>query len=116
MINSRKKGIAYEIELAKKFRDNGYKDCVTSRNESKRLDDSKVDLCFTGNWLVQAKAVEKLSPPLHDILSSMPKGDKIVFWKKNRKGSVVCMEEELFWKINRIILDNKDVNQNKEIE
>lgn len=99
MIKGRAKGIAYEQALAKKFRERGYPECVTARFESKRTDDSGVDLCFTGSWMVQAKAVEKLSPTVHDVLASMPEGDKLVFWKKNRKGTVVCLEEELFWKL-----------------
>lgn len=113
MINSRKKGVVYEQYLARKFRENGYPECLTSRFESKRIDDVGVDLCYTGNWLVQAKAVEKLSPSVHDVLSSMPDGDRVVFWKKNRKGTVVCMEEELFWKLLKVY-DTNNKNSSSE--
>lgn len=102
MINSRKKGTSYERELAQKFRDNGFPECLTSRHESKRLDDAGVDLCFTGDWLVQAKAVEKLSPSVHEVLKRMPEGMRVVFWKKNRLGTTVCMPEELFWSLLKL--------------
>lgn len=101
---SKKKGNNYELQIAQKFRDAGYVDCVTSRSESKRLDDAGVDLCNTGSYHVQCKAQERLSTNLHDILKNMPK-DKmgLVFWKRNRKGSVVTMSEEDFWIMLRLI-------------
>lgn len=100
-INARKKGHAYEREVARRFREAGFSDCVTSRLESKRLDDLGVDLCYTGPWLVQCKAVERLGC-LHTILSAMPEnGIPVVFHKKNRKGTIVALREEDFWEIVR---------------
>lgn len=99
MIKGRAKGVAYEQALAKKFRENGYPECVTARFESKRTDDSGVDLCFLP-INVQAKAVEKLSPSLHDIISKMPNDKpRVVFHKRNRKGSIVAIEEEFFFEL-----------------
>lgn len=103
MINGRQKGHAYERELAKKFRENGFNECVSSRLESKAEDDRGGDLCFTGEWRVQAKAVERLSPQMHEVLDRMHSDGKInvVFHKRNRKGTTVTMSEEDFWGIVR---------------
>ena len=44
---SRTKGHAYETKIAKELRDLGFTGVVTSRSESKRADDNKVDLVDT---------------------------------------------------------------------
>ena len=92
-INSRAKGHSFERQIAKLFRDMGFP-CTTSRLSSKERDDSGFDLCGTGMFNVQLKAVERLGS-YHEILSSMKeeKGKhKIVIHKRNNKGSVVVME------------------------
>lgn len=101
-INGRTKGHQFERKLAQIFREKGYPECTTSRYSSKEQDDLKIDLCGTGDWQIQAKAVEKLSPSPHEILNSMPKGKNLLFWKKNQKGTIVCMSEELFWQLQAI--------------
>lgn len=102
-INARAKGHAYERLVAEKFRAEGFSRCVTSRSESKRLDDLGVDLCFTHPWTVQCKAVEKLGP-VHDLLRRMPEGGvPVVFHKRNRRGTVVSMREADFWRIVRAL-------------
>ncbi len=105
-INARNKGNSYERKIAKEFKDIGYDKCVTSRLESKATDALKIDLCNTGIWSVQCKAVERLGR-YHDILESMPKDDKInvVFHKLNRKGDVVAMKKEDFYKIISMLND-----------
>ena len=117
-INSRLKGHSYELSVAKLFREElGYSSCVSSRSESKRLDALKVDLCYTAPFFIQCKAVEKLGC-VHDILASMPKtrsSDKgflkgynynVVFHKKNRKGSIVCMTMEDFIDIVKSMIEH----------
>lgn len=44
---SRNKGHAYETQIAKELRELGFTGVVTSRSESKRADDNKVDLVDT---------------------------------------------------------------------
>lgn len=107
MINARKKGHAFELYLVNLFKSLGFGECVSSRSESKRMDDAKVDLCYTEPFYVQAKAVEKLGC-VHAILDSMPKKKGItnlVWHKKNRKGSIVCMKEEDFIVILKKMID-----------
>jgi hypothetical protein len=99
MVNGRKKGHSFELAVAERFRDAGFPDCVTSRSESKRMDDLGVDLMYTNPWLVQCKAVERLGS-VHDVLARMPNnGLRVVFHKKNRKGVTVTMTETDFWRI-----------------
>ena len=102
MVNARNKGKGYELKIAEEFREIlGYEDCVTSRSESKRLDDAGVDLCNTGFFQVQCKAWEK-APSYHDVLASMPQEEKkinVVFHKRNRKGEVVVMSKKDFYRM-----------------
>lgn len=97
----RAKGHGYERDVAEKFRKAGYVECVTSRSESKRTDDAGVDLCYTDPWQVQCKNQERMSPGPHEILANMPQNNKfnVVFHKRNRKGTVVYMDEETFWQL-----------------
>ena len=99
-INSKAKGNTFEREIAKELRERFGWDVVTSRSESKRMDDACVDLMGIPLFSLQLKAWEK-SPPLHDTLQSMPDDTNIncVFWKKNRKGTVVVMEKDDFYAI-----------------
>lgn len=83
------------------FKERGWADCLTSRHESKRLDDAGVDLCHTAPFYVQCKAVEKIGS-MHEILGRMPKEESymnVVFHKRSRKGTVVSMSEETFWRL-----------------
>ncbi len=99
--SARQKGHGFEREIAQLFRELGWTQCLTSRNESKTKDDKGVDLCFTDPWNVQCKAVESLSPSLHVIIKEMPQDDKsnVVFHKKNKQGTIVAMSLESFIKI-----------------
>jgi hypothetical protein len=99
----RTKGHAYEREIAEKFRKAGYPECVTSRSESKRTDDLGIDLCYTDPWQVQCKNQERISPAPHDILANMPQNQKlnVLFHKRNRKGTIVSMDEDTFWALLR---------------
>lgn len=70
------------------------------------MDHAKVDLCDTGCFYIQAKAVERLGC-LHTILDSMPKHKgkiNLVWHKKNRKGSIVALKEEDFVSIVKLMI------------
>lgn len=97
--SARQKGHSFELQIRDFFRELGYQDCVSSRSESKTLDDKGVDLCYTGDYHVQCKATEQLGS-VHKVLSGMP-NEKInlVFHKRNRQGVVVSMTIEGFKKI-----------------
>ena len=105
MINSRAKGHAYELQIVNRLKELGY-DAVTSRSESKRMDDLGVDIIDNTDFYIQCKAVEKLKPSLHDILARMPT-DKVpvVYHKRNNKGSIVSLKQEDF---ERLLLQTRD--------
>lgn len=107
-INPRKKGHGYELQIRDVFRELGWKDCVSSRSESKNTDDKGIDLCYTKPFSVQCKAVENLGS-IHKILSSMPKDDNynIVFHKRNRQGSIVAMTMEDFIELLQMLITNQ---------
>lgn len=109
-INSRNKGHGYELQIRDLFIKLGWLQCVTSRSESKRKDDQGIDLCYTDPFNIQAKAVEKLGS-VHDILSKMPKDSNynLVFHKRNRKGTIVCMTIEDFKEILEILITNQTI-------
>lgn len=59
--NSRRRGVTYEQKLAQELRDLGFDDVVTSRQESKAMDDNKVDFVSKEGKLplfIQAKKTE----------------------------------------------------------
>lgn len=104
----RAKGHKYELDVIKLFKDLGWKECVSSRSESKRLDDAGIDICYSKPFNIQAKAVEKLGN-LHDVLIKMPKktGEfNLVFHKRNYKGSIVAMSQEDFITILQLLIKN----------
>ena len=110
--SARQKGHAYERKIKNEFIDMGFSNCETSRYESKKLDDAKVDLCNTGPFHIQCKATERLGS-VHKILSEMPTDDKInlVFHKMNHKGEVISMRKKDFYKILELLSVEHDLNQ-----
>ena len=109
--SARSKGNAYELAIKNEHESLGFVDVFTSRNESKRMDDKGVDLVGLP-YHIQCKAVEKLSPSMHKILSDMP-DDRIraVFHKRNRLGSVVCIQKEDWYKILKHLTETKFFKQ-----
>lgn len=55
--NSRQRGLNFERQLAKEFRELGYPRCLTTRNSSRVLDACKVDLDIP-DFNIQAKNVK----------------------------------------------------------
>lgn len=111
---SRDKGHRKERELAKVFRDIGFKDCKTSRQASRLLDDSKVDL-WGIPFNVQVKSgyqrginysklfeeiTEKLKEnfPTNDLQIFYP---KMIIHSKGRKENekFVIMQQNEFFKL-----------------
>ena len=48
---SRARGVAYEQQIAKELRELGFEGVVTSRSESKAMDNNKIDLVDKNNQL-----------------------------------------------------------------
>ena len=97
---NRNKGNGYERTLAIRYRELGFPDCVTSRSQNRRLDDAKIDICFTNPVAIQAKYT-KTAPNMHDLLGEMEgacsrlpevKGCyPVVYHKRANKGETVTL-------------------------
>ena len=101
-MNSKKKGNIFESQMAAILRERIWPECYTSRFMGSAWDDyCGVDLTGTGNFNVQCKAVERLSPGYHEILKAMRHNENIniVMHKRNNKGCIVAMEFNDFIKL-----------------
>lgn len=109
--NSRRRGNAYEVKIAKELQELGFTGVVTSRSESKRMDDSKVDLIDTENkltCLLQLKLTQA-TPNYFKIRNECPIKDKpfCIIWNKTKptdstyrsEGEVVILDKEFFYKL-----------------
>ncbi|NBW15534.1 MAG: hypothetical protein EBR82_46865 [Caulobacteraceae bacterium] len=97
--SARAKGNSYELAVKNEHIEMGFGEVFTSRNESKRMDDKGVDLVGLP-YHIQCKAVEKLSPSMHKILAGMPSDQvRAVFHKRNRLGTVVCLNKDDWYRI-----------------
>ena len=91
-INARKKGHSFELQIVNLLKEYGY-EAVSSRSESKNLDDQKVDIVDDTPFYFQCKAVERMKESYHDILASMKKGKvPVILHKRNNKGTVAVLD------------------------
>lgn len=104
---SKSKGSKYELDVIKELTDIGYKGLVSSRSQSKNLDNAKVDIAETEDKLpcyCQCKATAN-TPNIEDISEACPLKDRplVVFWKKQREGSIskeyVLMPKDFFYEL-----------------
>lgn len=119
MVNWRKKWNNYEVLIAKELRELGFKDCITSRCWSKATDDLGIDLLHTSPWLVQCKNYKSF--PASKIIDSLQyienskKSSKlvdsqdiaIVCTKITHKGEIISMSKKDFYRIVKILKQNK---------
>lgn len=97
---NRQWGHKFEQDIARWWRTLGF-GCVTSRAESKSLDDAGIDLVLDAPFDCQLKATEKLGSA-HTILAKMKprKGRyKALFHKRKRQGVTVTLSLEDFGEI-----------------
>ncbi len=108
-VNARNKGHAYERRIINELKEI-WPDAVSSRSESKRLDDAGVDICYTDPFYFQCKAVER-GINLRDVLDHMPDKDQfnVVLWKQNRKEELAVMSKKDFYKILEAYMKLKEI-------
>lgn len=107
---NRQRGHDFERKIAQELRDLGFS-VVTSRSESKSMDDKKVDLIDTENKLpcnLQLKATIK-TPDYFGISKECPLKDKpfVVLWNKIKptestfrsEGTVAIIPKEFFYEL-----------------
>jgi hypothetical protein len=125
MANNRNRGNQYERDIVIELKKLGYNDVVTSRAESRNMDNKGVDVF--GHSLpvyIQAKNYTKY-PDIHELLSSelLPnEKPTVIFHKKTKKansrfmtqGEYVYMTKELFLEMLKNYKQNQD-DTNREI-
>ncbi len=82
---SKNKGSNWEYELRDKFKELGYEDCITSRGESHKIDNAKIDIVSDSlPFYCQAKNLAN-TPSYFKISEECPYKDKpfIICWKKS---------------------------------
>ena len=111
----RNKGLNYERRVRREFIDLGFTECTTSRYESKKRDDNKVDLCNTGPLNIQCKAVET-GLNYNRILSEMPKDRNynIILHKRDRKEIAVLSKPD-FMELIEMLIVNRVISVNSKI-
>ena len=98
-INRNNKGRGYEQKICRELIGLGYKDCVTSRSESRNTDNQGIDFVNTGSFAIQAKAAER-SVPYWRLLQNMAKAKKgipLIVHKRNNKPETVTMLKADFY-------------------
>ena len=107
-LNARNKGHAYERKIVNELKEYLlFPNAVSSRSESKNLDDKGVDIAYTDPFYIQCKAVEKLGN-IHKVLSNMPNESKynVVFHKRNKQGETVTMWKDDFYELLGMLIRN----------
>lgn len=109
--NSRSRGNAYERRIAQELRELGFPGVVTSRSESKSMDNAKVDLIDTEHklkCLLQLKLTQS-TPNYFKIRKECPIKDApfCIIWNKTKptdstyrsEGEVVILDKDFFYKL-----------------
>jgi len=109
MINSKNKGNTYERKIMNELKTILNNPSIkTSRNESKTLDNKKVDLANVKQYNIQLKNTKNYMSlnKIQEILEVMPK-DKpnILFNKANYKTELVILTKEDFYRIINKCID-----------
>jgi len=84
---NRTAGHKFERDVVNYLKDIGFQDAVTSRMESKAMDDAGVDLCNTPGFHIQCKCTSP-NPNYHELLKKMPDDEiRAIFHRKTVKSS-----------------------------
>ena len=104
---SKSKGSRYELQIIKELTELGFYGLVTSRSESTRMDNSKVDIVDTENVMdcyIQCKATAN-TPNVEKITEECTRKERplAIFWKKQKSSSknpeFVLIPKEYFYKL-----------------
>lgn len=104
---SKRKGNNYELKIIHELTALGFEGLVSSRSESKNLDNAKIDIADTLGVLdfyAQCKRT-KVSPNIENISEACPLKDKplVIFWSKEsdkqQNNEYVYMPKEYFYKL-----------------
>lgn len=124
--SNKQKGQAKERNVARNFRELGYEFAKTSRQASRLLDDSKVDIAFIP-YNIQCKKGYPKGVNYTLVMQEMKEGLKnnfplsnevhnnpcIIIHDKGRRDEdkLVVMEEKFFWEIVKKLKELEDLNE-----
>lgn len=115
---NKRRGNAYETKIAKELRDLGFSGVVTSRSESKRADDNKVDLVDTENKLPFFPQLKRTinTPQYFKIReeSTVDPEKFVLFWNKQEAketnicsiGECVILDKNFFYELIKPYAEN----------
>ncbi len=96
---ARVRGHGFELQICKVLVGKGFA-AITSRSESKRLDDAGGDIVTDFPFHIQCKFVEALSMPNHQLIKQMKIALKdkppCIIHKRANKGVIVSLDLEDF--------------------
>lgn len=100
---ARRKGNSWELEVINALKEIGYPGCVSSRSESKRMDDAKVDIIDLEGKLpchIQAKNTQNV-PNYHKIEAECTLKDKpfVIALKQEGKKPIAIVPMEFFYEL-----------------
>ena len=82
---NRAAGIHYELDVIKALKEMGFK-AVSSRYESKRMDDDGIDIVTDFPFKIQCKSWTNVQPNIHTLLTETA-ADLILYRKTEKKGT-----------------------------
>lgn len=105
---ARRKGNSWELEIINNLKAIGYTGCVSSRSESKRTDDAKVDIIDIKHQLpchIQAKATRNL-PNYHKIEQECTLKDLpfVIACKQEGKPPIAMLPIDFFYELLKLKL------------
>lgn len=114
---NKRKGNNFELEVINNLKNIGYDGCVSSRSQSKRTDDGKVDVIDVNEKLPTHLQIKytKSTPNYFKIQKECPFKDKpfSIIWKKtgesghNSPGTVAIIDIDFFYKLLEIYANHK---------
>lgn len=105
---SRRKGNGWELQIINSLKAIGYDGCVSSRSESKRTDDAKVDIMDINRKLpchIQAKATKNI-PNYHKIAQECTLKDLpfVIACKQENKTPIAILPIDFFYELLKLKL------------
>ena len=105
---SKNKGSNWESEIVNRLKEIGYKDVCRAANESRNLDNSKVDIAGSIECAIQAKHTQNL-PNYFKIREACPDPRPLtIFWKKTADansisdGKVAVVDLDFFYELLKV--------------
>lgn len=119
---NRRRGNSYELKIVKELKELGYDGVVTSRSESKRADNDKIDIVDTNNELPVSLQIKKTmaTPNYFKIRneSSVSNDTFVIIWAKQEAreknmctvGEMVMMDKRMFYELLKKYKDGTTKN------